>query len=428
MNVRRWLRRVAALIVHNWPLKLAAVVVATLLYTGLVASRDSSVYPGPIQVTPIHQPAGTKITSDIPDVESVRYLAPTEDGRLTATDFRATIDLTGVKADAVPVNIPVNIQPIDPRVTIIEVTPPTIQVVLDKVITKIVDVVVDRGTPPAGIDVGATVVNPAQVTILGPSAAVNKVVAVRVSTPIDSSGLDIDREIQPIPVDANGEAVTGVNIEPRTVRVTIPVYTNRQSRSLPVNPIITGTPAPGFRIAAITVSPLAVSVQGDQNQLVSLIQADTQPVAVFGATSDVTTTVPLALPSGVVPIGTGTIDVTVKIEPVTATRTYAAGVRLDGSQPDLDYTVSPDRVLLTLYGSVAVLDRLGSAPIVVGLNVSALGPGTHDVPIVPSLPSGITVAAMSVQTVTVTITSPLASPSPTASGPTGSASPSPGAP
>ena len=264
MTARRWLRRAVTFVVHNWPLKLAAIVVATLLYAGLVASRDSSVYPGPIQVIPINPPAGAVITSDIPNVESVRYLAPSEDGRLTATDFRATIDLSNVKPDGVPVNVPVNVQPIDPRVTILEVRPSTIQVVLDQAITKIVDVIVDRGTPPAGIDIGATVVNPAQVTILGPSALVNRVVAVRASTPIDASGLDIDREVQPIPVDAAGGPVTGVTLDPRTVRVTIPVYTNKQSRTLPVNPIITGTPAAGFRIASITVSPLVVSVEGDQ--------------------------------------------------------------------------------------------------------------------------------------------------------------------
>ena len=158
----------------------------------------------------------------------------------------------------------------------------------------------------------------------------------------------------------------------------------------------------------------------------ALIQADTQPIAVFGATSDVSTTVTLALPTGVVPIGAGTIDVTVKIDPVTETRTFAAGLRLDGTQPGLDYAVSPDRVVLTLFGSITALDRLGSAPIVVGLNVSALGIGAHDVPVVPSLPSGVTVAAISSQTVTVTISAPASSPSPSASG--SSASPSPAVP
>ncbi len=417
MIVRRWLQRAAAFVTHNWPLKLAALVVATMLYAGLVVSRDSSTYPGPIRVEWINQPSGSVITNVLRDVEQVRYLAPADAGRLTASDFRATIDLANVKPDGVPVSVQVNLQPIDPRVTIIEVRPQAIQVVLDQVISKTVDVAVDRGTPPAGLDIGTTVVDPTRVTVVGPSMAVNQVVAVRASTPIDASGLDIDREVQPVAIDAAGEVITGVNIEPRTVHVTIPIYTNKQSRTLPINPIVTGTPAAGFRIASIDVSPLVISVEGDQNRLVPLVRADTQPIPVFGATSDVSATVALALPTGVVPIGDGTVAVTVRIEAVTETRTYAAGVRLDGRQPGFDYVVAPDRVVLTLYGSIAVLDRLGSAPIVVGLNVSALGLGTHQVPVIPALPSGVTIAALSPQTVTVTVTTPVTPTSPPASSP-----------
>jgi YbbR domain-containing protein len=426
INLRRYVRWTVAFIVHNWPLKLAAIGVATMLYFGLVVSRDSSVYPGPIQVTPVDQPAGTKITNDLRDVEQVRYLAPADAGRLTAEDFRATINLTDVKPDGQPVNVRVDVVAIDPRVTILEVTPRTIQVVLDQLITKTVDVVVDRGTPPAGLDIGETVVDPSQVEVTGPSMAVNRIVSVRASTPIDASGLDIDREVQPVPIDASGEVVTGVELDPRTVHVTIPIYTNKESRTLPVNPIITGTPAAGFRISSIDVTPLTVLVEGDQDQLVALIRADTEPVAVFGASANVSMDVALNLPTGVKPLGVSTITVTVRIEPITETRTFTAGLRLDGQQPLLGYTVGVDRVLLTLYGSVVTLDRLDAAPIVVGLNVATLGPGTHEVPVVPSLPSGVTVADLSPQTVTVTVTVP-ATPTPPA--PTPSPTPTPsGAP
>ena len=425
---RRTLRRAVAFVVHNWPLKLAAIVVATMLYFGVVVSSDSSTYPGPIRITPVNQPAGTVITNanEIKDVEQVRYLAPAGAGPLTAQDFRATVDLTDVKADGVPVNVRVDIEAIDPRVTILEVRPRTIQVVLDQLITKTVEVKVDRGTPPPGLDIGETVIDPPQVSVSGAAGLVNRVVSVRASTPIDASGVDIDREVQPVPIDASGEIVTGVEIEPRTVHVTIPIYTNKDSRTLPVNPIITGTPAAGFRIAAIETTPLTVSVEGDQDQLVALIRADTAPVPVFGATSDVSVDVPLALPTGVTPLSVTTITVKVRIEPVTETRTFSAGLRLDGRQAGLEYDVAQDRVLLTLYGSVVSLDRLSAAPIIVGLNVATLEPGTHNVAVIPSLPSGVTVADISPQTVTVTVAAP-ATPTPTPATPSPAPSATPSA-
>ena len=98
--------------------------------------------------------------------------------------------------------------------------------------------------------------------------------------------------------------------------------------------------------------------------------------------------------------------VTVHVEAVTETRTYTAGIRLDGREPGLDYALSETQVLLTLFGPVSDLDRLGSAPIVVAINVASLEPGTHSLPVVPSLPSTVTLVEVSPETVTVTISVP----------------------
>ena len=59
MSARRIARRLLGAIVHNWPLKLAAIVLASLLYVGLVATQDSSTFPGPIPVTWVNKPDAT---------------------------------------------------------------------------------------------------------------------------------------------------------------------------------------------------------------------------------------------------------------------------------------------------------------------------------------------------------------------------------
>ena len=154
-----------------------------------------------------------------------------------------------------------------------------------------------------------------------------------------------------------------------------------------------------------------MSVEGDADQLAQLTQADTAPVPVSGATRDVAQNVALALPPGVVAVTQGTVRVIVHIEVVTETRTYPAGIRLDGREPGLDYTLSETQTLLTLFGPVSDLDRLGAAPIVVAVNVAGLAPGSHTLPVVPSLPSTVTLVEVSPETVTVTISVP-ATPSP----------------
>jgi YbbR domain-containing protein len=426
VNVRRTVRRAVRVVIHNWPLKLAAIGLAALLYVGLVATQDSSTYLGPIPITVVHLPAGTVVTNQLRDVEQVRYLAPVDVGRLTAEDFRATVDLTNVQPTGTPTSVRVSVEANDPRVAVIDVVPRSVQVVLDQLVSTLVPVDVVRGAAPPGVDVGDTTYAPQQVTVLGPSSAVNKVVAVRVNVTLDPSGLDFDREVEGYPVDATGAVVTGVEVSPRTVHVTIPLFTNKQSRSVPVNPVLTGTPAPGFRVSGVEVSPLTVSVEGDADQLASLTAADTAPVAIFGSTRDVTAVVTLALPTGVVPVGASTVSVTVHVTAVTETRTYTAGLRLDGEDPGLVYTPSVSSVLLTLYGSTADLDQLAAAPIVVALDVAGLAPGKHQLTVVPSLPSGITVVAIEPPSVTVTITSPpTPGPSSAPPGPSPSASAAP---
>jgi YbbR domain-containing protein len=429
MKTPRVLRRAIGVVTHNWPLKLAAIGLATFLYAGLVASQDASTIQGPITVTDQNRPPGTVITNQLRDVDSIRYLAPAGSQRPRVGDFRATVDLTNVKPDGEPVNVPVRVTALDPDITIIGVSPRTIQVVLETSSEKQVAVRVQHGPAPAGIDVGETTYDPQFVTVRGAESVVAKVVAADVMVALDPQGFDVNREIEARPVDANGDTVTGVDVEPATVHVQIPLLTNKESRTLPVSPVIAGLPAPGFRIASVDVAPLTVTVEGEAEQLTSLVSVDTAPVSVAGGTTTVRQTVALAPPNGITSTGAGTVTVTVTIEPVTETRTLSAGLRLDGRAPTLDYTLNVGSVLLTLFGSTADLDRLGSNPLEVSINVTGLKPGDHEIPVVPVIPSGVEVVTIAPETVIVTITELAAVPSgtPATPLPTASASPSDGA-
>ena len=330
MNLGRAVRRGFRFVVHNWPLKVGAIILATILYAGLVASQDSSTFAGPVAVTPVNQPPDTVVINQLRDVDQIRYYAPVGVPRPVPGDFKATVDLENIDPDAVPVNVPIRVIPVDPRITVIDVTPRTAQVVLDKSVSKVVPVRLSRPAAPAGVDVGEPTFEPQQVTVKGPSTAVTRIVEAVVIVAIDPNGIDVNREVEAQPVDANGVAVTGVDVEPRTVHVQIPLFTNKQTRTLPVHPVVTGTPAPGFRVSAIEVDPLAVTVEGDADQLGALVQVDTAPVTIFGATANVNQAAELALPSGVVATGIERVTVRITITPVTETRTYTAGLRLDG--------------------------------------------------------------------------------------------------
>lgn len=410
--------RVLGALVYNWPLKLAAIALATLLYAGFVVSRTATDLPDvAIPVRVVNQPAETFLLTNLPPVSQIRYFAAEDAPRPTATTFRAVIDLAGVDPRVGSTFVPIQVESTDPRISVLSFEPPGLTVELERITTATVPVQVVPGRTPDGLEVRPPTWAPETVLVRGPESFVRQVKAVRADVVIDNTPLDVDRDVEVVPVDAAGDAVPRVEAEPSTVRVRIEVFGDRETRSLPVNPVVNGTPAAGYEVVAVDFAPRLVSVEGDLDELVALTHADTTPIDIAGASSDVTETVPLSLPPGVLPLDVETVEVTVTIRPRTGTRTFEAGVVLSGRQAGLDYTLSAGSVQVIVGGPITDLDRLNASAFTVTVAVGGLGSGTHEVTPTASLQAGLSLVAIDPPTITVTVASgaSTASPSPSAS-------------
>jgi YbbR domain-containing protein len=401
--------RVLGILVHNWPLKLAAIGLASLLYGGLVLSQSSATLTGVVPVTPRDQPPNTFLLTTIRPVTEIRYFSPSGVQPIAA-DFEAWVDLAGVEPGSGPQSVPVQLRSIDPRVTVIGYQPEVVTVELDRIARKTVKVEVERGEVPPNLEVGATAVEPAEVDVIGPASVISRVVAARASVVIQPSGIDVDQDVELVAVDDIGDAVPQVRLEPTTARVTIPVFSDRQSKTLPISPQITGTPAAGFELAAADATPKFVTVEGDVDELQALLSVDTAPISVSGFSSSQNIDAPLVLPTGVVALDVQTVRVAITVRAVTASRNFEVGLRIVGARPGYTYAPDVDRVLITVGGSVADLDRLIGSTLAADLDVSALGPGTTQVRPTAELPAGLTLVAANPPTVNVTVTAPASSP------------------
>ena len=416
--------RALRVLVHNWPLKLAAIGLATLLYGGLVFSESTQTFPGNIPVEVRGYPDDTFLLTDVAPVTSVRYLAPSGVRPITST-FEAWIDISGIEPGSGPQSVPVTVESIDDRITVVGRDPDRMTVDLDNLATRTVPVAVPEVAAPDGLELGATSVEPTDVQISGPASVLDRVIEARANVLIQPGGIDVDQEVRLVPVDVLGDAVGQVNVEPATARVTIPVFSDRDSKTLTISPVITGDPAPGFELVSATAAPLVVTVEGDIDELEPLVRAPTAPVSIGGLSSDQTIETTLALPTGVVSLDVESVRVTITLRPVTETRTYQVGLDLIGARPDRTYTTSTDRVLITLGGSVADLDRVQGSRLLATLDVADLAPGTTSVAVTTDLPPGLALVSASPDQVAVTVTIP-ASPSPAAGGTPASPSASPG--
>lgn len=408
--------RVIRFVIHNWPLKLGAIALASLLYGGLVLSQTTESFTSPVRIDPVNAPADVIVLSNPGSVTRIRYVAPADLGlRIDSSTFRASVDLADVDPSGRTVTLDVTVEAVDPRVQVLDFEPGAIVLTIDRLGTKTVPIRAVLGPIPSGLEAGEPQVEGTSAVVSGPQSIVAGVAEARARITLDGTGIDIDQQVSLVAVDGEGTELgvdSRVEVEPARVRVRVPIFTDRRSKSLPVTPTVVGTPAAGFEVAGIEIDPTVVSVEGDANDLASLERADTEPVSIAGASSVVTQVVGLALPEGVQALGPSQVQVIVRLRPITGTRIFEAGLILSGARADRSYGLSTDRVILTIGGTAADLDRLSGTTLVLTVDVTGLDVGTHTVTVSANLTTGLTLVGASPNPIQVTISNPGASAEP----------------
>jgi YbbR domain-containing protein len=394
-------------IIYNWPLKLAAIALATLLYAGLVVSQNAQSREVGVQIQAVNQKPNTILIGGLGEIQEVTYFVTNNtEVTVSSASFTASIDLANINPGPLTQSVRVNVDSADPRIQVLSAVPQYVAIRLETVASKEVPVVVVPGPLPTGIQVKPPVASIQRATVRGAQSDVDRVTAAQAVVTIDSSGIDINREFVLSPVDSLGEVVRGVDVEPPTVNVSMVVFKDLRTATVPVAPDITGEPATGFEVTSVVVTPAVITVEGDPADLASVTTAATQPISIEGRSADVDVDVPLALPTGVASTVASNVHVHIVIRAITQSRNFTGGVSLVGGHADLAYLLPVDRVIVTISGTQADLDALSGTSILVTADVTSLTVGTHTVPLKVQLPTGLTVVATSPPNITVQVTQP----------------------
>jgi YbbR domain-containing protein len=400
---------------RNWPLKIGAVLLAVTLYGAMVVLQTTQEFPGTVAIAVVHQPAESYLISPspIPPVTRIRYIAA-PDVPISQSTFTASIDLSSAKvSDTEYSYVKVDLVANDPRVQIMDYQPQQIRVTLDPIITRDVEVRVSYATPPSGLQPGQATFSQNTVSVSGAASIVSRVAYAEAPVQIDASGLDVSQDPSLVARDASNNVVDNVMFDPRSVHVDMQVGSQTRSKTVPVHVVTSGVVAAGYTVSSVDVTPPVVTVLGQADTLALLKgMANTVTIPIGGATSDISTKVGLALPSGVTSNTTGQISIVIHIQSPASTRSFTVGVVLSGVRSDRAYTLSTSSVLVTLGGATAALDALDPTTLVAGVSVVGLDVGTHTITVSYSPPAGIKVVAISPTEITVTITNG-ASPTPT---------------
>ncbi len=245
-----------------------------------------------------------------------------------------------------------------------------------------------------------------QVTVSGPSTAVDRIETVVLPVALGEHTEDFDDTFTPYAADSRGQAISEVEILPEDVQTRVEVQT--RGKSVSVIPNTMGTPAEGFTIEQRSAIPDVIVVDGPPDVLDALLFVNTDAVDVTGATESFSARVGLAdLPEGVTVIDQsgGTIEVRIALSNTTQTSQTVSAVNVDqiGLQAGLEAQLEPPQISLQVNAPVEVLQAMQSEDIKVFVDLTGLGPGTYDMQPQVTMPQGATWLGNDPATVAVTI-------------------------
>lgn len=407
-------------LLRNWHLKLASVLVATVLYTGLVFSGTLSEERLQVPIRAVNQPTDAyNLTGDLGFVE-VRYRTGDEASGLVSVEaFVARVDLSQYDMNRAPEPQLVGVEVAADGIEVLDWSPRTVLVEMDRTGVRTVPVEVDTGEIPDGLEIGDPQLSEAdeEVEVRGPASEISRVDRALARIFIDPSGIDFDAPVTLVPVDIEGQpiGIGRVELLPDVISVQVDVEDIETTTTVPVAPNIGGTPAAGYALEGVSSSPATVTLRGLPEVLAAIEEVATEPLNISGVSASQTFEAALVLPegtrlarSGAEPVATVEATIVASV----SSRTFVVGVICQGAgangcQPTIE------QLTVTLGGSGAALRGLAAGDVTPVVDVSGLAPGTYTVtPVVPGLPDGVELLQLAPGTLTVRVVAPAPSPTP----------------
>jgi YbbR domain-containing protein len=310
---------------------------------------------------------------------------------LVTEDFTATVDLGGLAAGTH--SVAVDVAPPNSRITVVNATPSRVDVTLEPERTKEVPVqVVTLGSPVTGFEATSETVEPEVVSVSGAESLVALVEYAAAVVNLTGARVDVTEDRVTLePRDERDGGISRVTASPATASVSIEIVQQEYSLQFAVRPNITGEPASGYAITALSVDPRIVTVSGPLDVLQTIEAVGTAEISLTDARDDVIRTVSLEVPEGARIDGAQTARVTVNIEPLQGQAEYTVTPAIRGVGPGLTVVPASD-VIVTLTGSEPVLASIDAAAIAVSIDVTGLEAGLHVVPVEVQPPPGTSVS------------------------------------
>src|SRR5213594_2331220 len=405
------LRPAAKSIRENSGLAVLSIVLAFGLWifvTDAENPEQTKVLPVDIPVRPVNRPSDVAVADTLGNVRVRIRVEENVFDSLTKDDFQATVDLDGLTVGTY--ERPVDVRTLTGRgnLRVVEVLTGTdstlIKVTLSQLVSKPVPIELEtRGAPPSDFELSHTKLDADTAIVAGPQdrvAAVTKAVA---SVDIQGRTESFSSAVHLEPRDQSGDLVQDVEVNPTVMDVSISIDQKSFSRALAVSPQLKRTPRQGYNVLGVSVEPAVVTVFGSQTFVEQAVAILTQPADIDDATSDISRTVSLNLPTGTSVKGGVNVTVKVKIIAATGQQAFAVPIAVTGLADNLKIVGSLPPVQVFLFGSLPDLLKVNPSDIKASIDLDGKDAGTHNVSVKVTAPNGLEARSISPQEIDVSL-------------------------
>lgn len=402
----RWLhalRRMLAVLLNNWPMKLLSLVLALGLWGGLITqdptlTREKFFRGVTVSVnnSDILRRNGYVVVSDLDallqDVDVTVEVPQRQYGSAAPSNYNIRVDLNRLEARAGTQELPILFTSTGTYGTVTRVNPASITVQVEEYVTHsyIPVNVVQEGTVPEGFYAVGITRDPSWITVSGPRSLVEQVDRAQVvlnMSELPAREGQVERALtftlldaQGNPVESDMLQVTRESVLRERINIAVTLYTMQDVGILDAQ-LYTGTPAEGYEVTDVFVTPGYVTVAGPET-VVSAIEAihPGRLLNISGARETVTGTVELSKPNNLQWMSTTRANVTVVIQPVRQTvQVQGVPVRVVGVPDGYAAGTALSAATVCITGDAAWVSGLNAALLTLQADVSGLGEGMHEV-------------------------------------------------
>lgn len=403
--------RIVKGLTKNWGTKLLALVIAIVLWAGLISqdpslTREKTFNGVSISITgeDTMKRNGFIVVNDLEsklDNAFLRVEVPQlQYNTVTSSPFNARVDLSRIKTTG---RQTINISTTNTSIygSVKEIEPASVEVVVEEYITRYrIPVMISIvGKVPDGYYAATPSVDPPMIAVSGPRSLVEQVA--RAEAVLDLSVLPARegsvRTALPIvlqsadgkPINSSLLEATSESVLLDSVVVDQKLYTQKTMLLADIA-VISGEPANGYEIKSVTITPSSVIAAGYSASLDALdrLYASTS-VSVEGASESFTQRVSIRKPSELTYLSAESMTVAVEIGPVISEKAFerqkVSVVNLDEG---MQATMLTNRADVIVRGPMLWLEGLRSGDLALSVDASGLPAGIYELPVLCSVSGG----------------------------------------